>query len=400
MCSVANKKERKYIMATKIKNKSANCKYRATVLLPNGKTKSFFGATKKEAEKRKLEYETFELGKNSSGYDLTVGELVNQWLYGYTYKHLTESQSIRKSTFDRYESTYKTWLKDSSISYVKLSDLDSNKVSICLIDDYIMGVLTEKSWSTANKVYEELKSAFDYAHKRGIIKNKIADKLTKNKKSVKNPTVTKIYNSAEMQTIIDVSNQSYKTSGYFRNNLAFLILYYTGMRAGELLALTNFDINLKAKTININKSLKEVTERNSNSKEITKWTNEIQPPKTDNGYRQIQISDECCTAIKELQKRQHENKIVSQYLICNKEGMLVTPSAFKKTWNRMCKKANVGNKGIHALRHTFATNEIRKGTPIETLSKYLGHSSCDITSRTYCHLNNNVISLGNNQLAI
>lgn len=66
----------------------------------------------------------------------------------------------------------------------------------------------------------------------------------------------------------------------------------------------------------------------------------------------------------------------------------------------MCKKANVDNKGIHSLRHTFATNEIRKGTPIETLSKYLGHSSCDITSRTYCHLNSNVISLGNSQLAI
>ena len=77
-------------MATRLKNG----KYKATLLLPNGKVKSFIGNTKREAEEKKIKYQIFEMGKNNTGYDLTIGQLIENWLYEYTYKRLIDEHSI------------------------------------------------------------------------------------------------------------------------------------------------------------------------------------------------------------------------------------------------------------------------------------------------------------------
>lgn len=379
-------------MATRLKNG----KYRATLLLPNGKTKAFIGNTKREAEEKKLKYQTFEMGKNNSGYDMTLGDLINFWLYDYIYKRVVDENSIKRSTFDTYESTFKSCIKNTDISFIRLSDLDTNKVSIMKFDEHIIEITKNKSYSSGKKVYAQLYNALDYAYKRGLINNDIKGKISKPKKGVNPPKNIKTYTANEFNLLMDTANNLYNKNGYYRNGLAYLILYYTGIRMGELLALTIHDIDFKNKSITINKAIKEIAERDTtdNSK-ILKWTTETQTLKTNNSYRTLAINDNCIIAIRELIKRQQEKNIISQYLVCNNQGEHETPNQFKKSWSSLCNRCGVENKGIHAIRHTFATNNLINNNPIELVSKYLGHSDYNITSHTYSHINRNVISLNN-----
>ena len=51
----------------------------------------------------------------------------------------------------------------------------------------------------------------------------------------------------------------------------------------------------------------------------------------------------------------------------------------------MCKDAGIVGRGVHSLRHTFATNWIRKSPDVPSLSRILGHSDPAFTYKTYCH---------------
>lgn len=54
--------------------------------------------------------------------------------------------------------------------------------------------------------------------------------------------------------------------------------------------------------------------------------------------------------------------------------------------NRICQKTGMKKFRVHAIRHYFATELIRKGVSIYKVSKILGHSSVQITEQTYIHL--------------
>ena len=67
-------------------------------------------------------------------------------------------------------------------------------------------------------------------------------------------------------------------------------------------------------------------------------------------------------------------------------GKFVTPGSFRKTFGKIVENTNVQRAGIHALRHTFATQMYHKGVEVKKISAILGHSSVKITYDTYIHL--------------
>ena len=57
----------------------------------------------------------------------------------------------------------------------------------------------------------------------------------------------------------------------------------------------------------------------------------------------------------------------------------------RSSWVICLEKANIADFRWHDLRHTYATDEIRKGMPIYTLSKLMGHANVVVTEK-YAHL--------------
>lgn len=149
--------------------------------------------------------------------------------------------------------------------------------------------------------------------------------------------------------------------------LAFDVLFYTGMRSGELLALTPTDI-LPTMRIDINKNYAKV-----DGEEI------FLTPKTSKGKRSVSIPDFLYDDIKEY--------ISKLYGIGDNDRIFYfTKSALEKEIKRVSVKVGLEPIRVHDLRHSHASMLIEMGFDALEIAERLGHESVKTTLDTYSHL--------------
>lgn len=151
-----------------------------------------------------------------------------------------------------------------------------------------------------------------------------------------------------------------------------LISLYTGLRIGELLALTWDDVDFRSRTIAVCKTQSSV--KVSDGKKPY-----IETPKTQAGNRNVPFSKELAPLMKKLKT------LGGEYVIPSKNGKAVRINSYQRTFARLLKRLKIEHKGFHALRHTYATRAIEAGADMKTLSEILGHSSPRITMERYVH---------------
>jgi integrase/recombinase XerD len=157
---------------------------------------------------------------------------------------------------------------------------------------------------------------------------------------------------------IEKSKSINKISKYY----ALLLLIYTGMRAEEVLNLSEKDFN-----INENSQIIILKIKGKGAKERINY---IRLP----------------NLVKETDKYL-ELKPKSEYLICDKKGNKIKYNTLYKINKNLCKKLNIQNKGLHAYRHAFARMWVNNGYDLQTLKEWLGHSSILVTSKFYARSN-------------
>ena len=149
----------------------------------------------------------------------------------------------------------------------------------------------------------------------------------------------------------------------------FNLLFFTGMRRGELLALTWDDIDFEKKTIRINKSI--------NPKNGTEAT----VPKTNKANRTIPITDFIYDILISMDK--DDEKIFGLEKI--------KPSTLNRKCNKNCNLAGIKKHiRVHDLRHSFVALCIECGVQIERISEYVGHENIS-TTEIYSHVSNEKI---------
>ena len=148
---------------------------------------------------------------------------------------------------------------------------------------------------------------------------------------------------------------------------AFEILFYCGIREGELLALTAGDFDFENRTLTINKSYQKLE-----GKEY------ITEPKTEESNRTIALPKFLC--------REVEDYCASIYA-CNAHTRLfeVSKSYLHHEMDRGCKESGVKRIRVHDLRHSHVAYLISLGFSPVTIADRLGHSSTVITDQ-YSHL--------------
>lgn len=148
---------------------------------------------------------------------------------------------------------------------------------------------------------------------------------------------------------------------------AFEILYWCGLRIGELLALTSNDFNFEKQTIRINKSYQRI-----------KGKDVITEPKTPKSKRTVQmpsfLSDEIHDYINSIYGLENDMRIFP-----------ITKSYMHHEMNRGCKATGVKRIRIHDLRHSHVSLLIEKGFTAVDIANRVGHESIDITFR-YAHM--------------
>lgn len=165
-----------------------------------------------------------------------------------------------------------------------------------------------------------------------------------------------------------------------------------GLRTGETLGLMWKDIDLKNKTINVDRAITIVPKFDENGK-ITKRVTVISETKTACSKRTVPMPDMLVEALKEYKTNQEikadEKGIVltdnSNLVFCNDDGSLRTYYGTKKIFNRFLSKYNLNNLGIHfhTLRHTYSNMLFEADQNPKVIQALLGHKSVKTTITTY-----------------
>ena len=148
---------------------------------------------------------------------------------------------------------------------------------------------------------------------------------------------------------------------------AFEVLYWCGIRVGELLALTPGDFDFENGLLRINKSYQRIGKRDV-----------ITEPKTKKSIRTIKMPNFLCEEIKEYLNMLYGIKP-------NDRMFVVTKSFLHHEMDRGSKAAGVKRIKIHGLRHSHISHLIDLGCSAVAIGDRLGHESIEITYR-YAHL--------------
>lgn len=209
--------------------------------------------------------------------------------------------------------------------------------------------------------------ALNYAFNRGYIKNDI--RITAN---LKKPSISRVEGLT--------SSEAHKIETYIIENKRYysygvIISMYTGLRIGELLALKWEDIDLNNKIISVKTTKCDIA--------FASKTYHIEDaPKSASSLREIPITHEIVTLLKELKAYQGGN---CRYVISRPNGKQIFVRAYQDSFERLLNRLKIKHYGFHFLRHTFATRCYKLGMDIKTLSELLGHSSPSVTLKIYVH---------------
>lgn len=270
---------------------------------------------------------------------------------------------IKEATYYRHIETLKRIEKCPYFTTTPIQEL-----SYAAIKDFLLSE-TRMSQSIINKVFTMIQKTLKEAVKRKIIsENPIAD-LKKPKSSQKREKVRALTKDEEVKLYKVLTTEDVNYSHQM------LLSMLTGMRMGEINALNVEDIDLRFKTIAVNKTI---------ARGLKGEAFVSKSAKTENGNRIVPISATVLPLIDEILLCTGEQHLFEQ------NGKPINTSQVNLQFQRVVEKYDIvdkkirGKVSLHSLRHTFATRCIEAGMQPKVLQHILGHSDIKITLNTYC----------------
>lgn len=157
----------------------------------------------------------------------------------------------------------------------------------------------------------------------------------------------------------------------------FTLLFMTGLRLGEALALLWEDFDSDNGVIHVTKSLTRKTEHG---------LYEITEPKNFSSIRDVTLGINLTNYLLEYKKREQQIAGYNESWFIFGENKPLPQTTIDRVKNRAITKAGVSKIKIHDLRHSHASYLIGNGMNIVAVSKRLGHSDINMTLKVYTHL--------------
>lgn len=293
--------------------------------------------------------------------DATFQEFSARWLCSVGLK-------VKESTYARYVFLLSRHLlpyfQDFSITEINRYEIDeftNLKLNSGRVDGN--GGLSSK---TVRDLLSILKAVIEYS--RSFI-------------NINNVIITYPKNSAHEMNVLSIQEQTRLESvliGEKSNiSLGVLICLYTGIRIGELCALSWSDISFYESSLSINKTIQRIYD----SKEgIKKSRIHIGPPKSRASARKIPIPKFILNILDEIKTDNDNDNFLS-----GSPDRFIEPRVLQYRFRHYLEKGDIHMINFHSLRHTFATRCIELGFDAKSLSEILGHSSVNITLNRYVH---------------
>ncbi len=275
----------------------------------------------------------------------------------------------------------------------EFGEIAIQKISKKAYQDTIDKLSNEFSTNYVSSIHTSANMVFEYAKENKLIKEVPTMDITlpKKKKTVadleKGDSIKqKFLEKEELGEFLNIA----KNDGLDGDLLTFTLLAYTGLRAGEMIALKWSDIDFDNQTLTVYRTYYNPTNNKS------KYT--LLTPKTQTSHRTITI-DKLLIDLLQLHKKEQdeikkENEPFYQdnnFIFATNEGYPKTIKAISIRLKRLLTKSKI-NKDItpHSFRHTHTSLLIEANVHIKEIQERLGHSDINTTMDIYAHMTKNI----------
>lgn len=342
-----------------------------------GKRKSLYNKDLRVL-KKELNKAIYECENNLSLVDKNIS--LNQWFE--QWMQVYKNEVIRPNTKRNYIHVFKHHISPH-LGVFPICEITKIQITNLLNKLKANGYM----WETQNKVRILLIDMFNRALEDNFVNRNPAKgvRLPSNKPSNDVRVLTK----EEQSIFFDCS------SGTFYNNL-FVVAVNTGLRPGELFALTWDKIDLKNKIIKVDHTLVYQKYEEDDCKEF-----HLEEPKTKTSKRTVPINSICELALKRqyvqkniIAKRNIKKTKFEDLLFTTKYNTPLNSVLYSNAIQSIINETNlilddleqIENFSGHVFRHTFATRCIENGVRPKTLQAILGHASLQMTMDLYVHV--------------
>jgi integrase len=321
-----------------------------------------FRGTRREAEKHLTEL----LHRRDTGIDIapdrmTVAQYLARWLRDYGENRLA------KSTLNGYRHVIAKRLSPQ-LGPLRLQELRPAHIQ----DAYAKFLAAGLSPRTVEYYHTILREALKHAMQWQLLARNPADAATPPRPA--RPEVQAL-SPEEAGRLLDAAAGS-------PIEPVIVFALHTGMRQGEILALTWRDVDLVRSRITVTRSARYYPGEGI----ITG------PTKTPKSRREIALAQETLRLLKEHRKAQNELRLRAGSAWSDND--LVFPGALGQPWpardlyrlyQKVTRAAGLPDARFHDLRHTAATLMLRAGVDAKTVSERLGHTTVAFTLNIYAH---------------
>ncbi len=314
--------------------------------------------TLKEATQEEALYRIKVQNQEICTSNITLEQTFNEYLV-YKKKNLKTRSYLK--LYELYK--YLTYLNKIKIDDLKLSHYND-----------LIKQLNDKNLSPSykNQIINLLKSIIKYSNKYYNTSIKLLSFIETFKKSYSKPRVD-FYTINEFNLFINkVEEKNWKTF--------FEMLYYLGLRKGEIQALTWNDIDFKKNQISINKTLTTKIKGED-------WT--ITTPKTKNSIRILPLTEKIVNDLLYLNNNAKQFSDFKNEWFVFGNSVPFRETTITRKYENYRINANLKKIRIHDFRHSCASLLINQGASIALVSKYLGHSNITTTLNIYTHMYKN-----------
>ena len=339
--------------------------------------KSVYAPTQTEA-KRKLKelIKSIENPPDENEYvkpnKLTFGEWLDTWMNEY------KKNGVRPATYTSYHQNIETHIRPA-LGGIELQKIRPDHIQT-LLNDMARGKgkpAPLAPW-TVLKVKNIISGALEQAIRNQIIPYNPAKATVPPKLEQKE---IRVLTESEQMQFMDAL-KGHRLEALFKLALA------TGMRRGEIMALTWECVDFKTMSIAVKGSISRVKDHDTGITSLR-----FAEPKTKSGRRKVPLLENMVPVLHAHKKRQDVEKAEAgsawnkqNLVFCSTVGTIIEPRRVCTTMNKITDAAELPRFTFHALRHTFATRMLEAGVPAKVVQEILGHADVTLTLNRYSHV--------------